>query len=218
MKVLELLVDYKHYYFTGIKTTLMLSFFGLLIGTSLGGILSLMKLSKFKIPKAIASIYIEIFRGTPMMVQIALVYFGSYVVMGVKMDVFLAALIAVSLNSASYVAEIIRSGIQSVDKGQWEASSSLGLSKGLTMRHVILPQAVKNVLPALGNEFVTLIKETAVASTIGVMDLMRASTVVQSSSYQPFAPLVIVAMIYFLMTFTLSKFLGIFEGRLSKSD
>src|SRR5699024_4732586 len=116
------------------------------------------------------------------------------------------------------VAEIIRSGIQSVDKGQWEASSSLGLSKRLTMKHIILPQAVKNVLPALGNEFVTLIKETAVASIIGVMDLMRASTVVQSSSYQPFAPLVIVAIIYFLMTFTLSKLLGIFEGRLSKSD
>ena len=196
----------------------MLSFFGLIIGTSLGGILSLMKLSKFKLPKVISSTYIEIFRGTPMMVQIALVYFGSYVVMGVNMDGFLAALIAVSLNSAAYVAEIIRSGIQSVEKGQWEASSSLGLSKGLTMRHIILPQAIKNILPALGNEFVTLIKETAVASTIGVVDLMRASTIVQSSSFQPFTPLAIVAVIYFIMTFTLSKLVGIFEGRLSKSD
>ena len=129
-----------------------------------------------------------------MMVQIAIVYFGSYVMMGVNVDGFIAALIAVSLNSAAYVAEIIRSGIQSIDKGQWEASRSLGLSNKQTMRHIILPQAIKNILPALGNEFVTLIKETAVASTIGVADLMYASNS-PSSSYQPFNPLVIVAVI-----------------------
>ncbi|MCF6466031.1 amino acid ABC transporter permease [Clostridium sp. Cult2] len=218
MNVVELLVKYKHYYLIGIKTTILLSFLSLIIGTTLGALLSLLKLSKVKLLRAISSIYIEIVRGTPMMVQIALVYFGSYVIMGVNMDGFLAALIAVSLNSAAYVAEIIRSGIQSIDKGQTEASRSLGLSEGQTMRYIILPQAIKNILPALGNEFVTLIKETAVASTIGVADLMYASKIVQSRSFQPFNPLIIVAVIYFIFTFTLSKVIGLFERRLAHND
>ena len=114
MNIIELFIEYKHYYLIGIKITLILSFLSLIIGTTLGAILSLMKLSKFKILRVIATVYIEVFRGTPMMVQIALVYFGSYVLIGVNMDGFLAALIAVSLNSAAYVAEIIRSGIQSI--------------------------------------------------------------------------------------------------------
>ncbi|MFS8541816.1 MAG: amino acid ABC transporter permease, partial [Tissierellales bacterium] len=202
MKVLELFVNYKHYYITGIKITILLSFLSLIAGVLLGTLLCLLKMSKFKLLSIISSIYIEVVRGTPMMVQIALVYFGSYVLMGVTMDGFLAALIAVSLNSAAYVAEIIRSGIQSIDKGQWEASRSLGLSNSQTMRHIILPQAIKNILPALGNEFVALIKETAVASTIGVAELMYASKIVQSNSYQAFNPLIIVAVIYFIMTFT----------------
>ena len=218
MNVVKLFVEYKYYYLIGIRTTLLISFLSLIIGTALGALLSLFKLSKVKILRAISTIYIEIVRGTPMMVQIALVYFGSYVIMGVNMDGFLAALIAVSLNSAAYVAEIIRSGIQSIDKGQREASKSLGLSDGQTMRYIILPQAIKNILPALGNEFVTLIKETAVASTIGVADLMYASKIVQSSSFQPFNPLIIVAIIYFIITFTLSQLIGLFERRLAHND
>lgn len=218
MNVAELFVEYKDYYLIGIKTTLSISFLALIIGTTLGALFSILKLSKFKLLKLISTIYIEIVRGTPMMVQIALVYFGSYVAMGVNIDGFLAALIAVSLNSAAYVAEIIRSGIQSIDKGQTEASKSLGLSDRQTMRYIILPQAVKNILPALGNEFVTLIKETAVASTIGVADLMYTSRIVQSSSFQPFNPLIIVAVIYFIFTFTLSQLIGVFERRLAHND
>ena len=205
LNIIELLIKYQDYYITGIKVTLALSFFSLLIGTTLGSLLSLLKLSKLKILSWIATVYIEIVRGTPMMVQIAIVCFGSFVLFGINMDGFLAALIAVSLNSAAYVAEIIRSGIQSIDKGQTEASRSLGMSSGQTMRHIILPQAIKNILPTLGNEFVTLIKETSVASTIGVVDLMRASNIVQSTSYEPFTPLIIVAIIYFIFTFTLSQ-------------
>lgn len=218
MKILELFAEYNQYYLIGVKITLMLSFFSLIIGTTLGGLLSLLRLSKFKIFRAIATTYIEIIRGTPMMVQISLVYFGSYTLFGADMDKFAAALIAVSLNSAAYVAEIIRSGIQSIDKGQWEASRSLGLSNSQTMIYIILPQAIKNILPALGNEFVTLIKETAVASTIGVIDLMHASKIVQSSSFEAFSPLVIVAILYFVITFTLSKLIGALERRLSYSD
>ena len=218
MDIIELFIKYKHYYLTGIKVTLFLSFFSLIIGTTLGSILSLMKLSKVKIINWISTIYIELVRGTPMMVQIAIVYFGSYVLTGINIDGFIAAVIAVSLNSAAYVAEIIRSGIQSVDKGQTEASRSLGLSSGQTMRHIILPQAVKNILPTFGNEFVTLIKETSVASTIGVADLMYASKIVQSTSYQPFTPLIIVAIIYFIFTFSLSQLIGMFERRLARND
>ncbi|WMM23997.1 amino acid ABC transporter permease [Tissierella sp. MB52-C2] len=218
MNIIELLVKYKYYYLTGIKITLLISFLSLIIGGTLGALLSLLRLSKYKILKFISTIYIEAVRGTPMMVQIALVYFGSYVIMGVNMDGFLAALIAVSLNSAAYIAEIIRSGIQSIDKGQAEASRSLGISHKQTMRHIILPQAIKNILPALGNEFVTLIKETSVASTIGVADLMYASKIVQSNSFQPFNPLIIVAVIYFIFTFTLSQLIGLLERRLSHND
>jgi His/Glu/Gln/Arg/opine family amino acid ABC transporter permease subunit len=215
MKVLELFLEYKEYYIIGIRITLILSFLSLIVGAVLGTILSIMKLSKFNLLRLVSSTYIEVIRGTPMMVQISLVYFGSYVAMGADMNAFLAALIAVSLNSAAYVAEIIRSGIQSIDKGQIEAGRSLGLSEWQILRYIILPLAIRNILPALGNEFVTLIKETSVASTIGVADLMYTSKIVQSSSYQPFDPLVIVAVIYFIFTFSLSKFIGIFEKRLA---
>lgn len=218
LKIAQLLVEYKYYYLTGIKITLLLSFLSLVIGTTLGGFLSLLKLSKSRILSFIASVYIEAVRGTPMMVQISLVYFGSYVLTGVELSGFISALIAVSLNSAAYVAEIVRSGIQSIDKGQTEASRSLGISQRQTMRHIILPQAVKNILPSLGNEFVTLIKETSVASTIGVAELMYASKIVQSSSFQPFHPLVIVAIIYFVFTFSISQLIGLLERRLAHND
>ncbi|MCB5559934.1 amino acid ABC transporter permease [Anaerosalibacter bizertensis] len=218
MNIVKLLVEYKHYYLIGIKTTLLISFLSLIIGSTLGALLSLLKLSKVKPLRFISTAYIEIVRGTPIMVQIALVYFGSYVILGTNMDGFLAALIAVSLNSAAYVAEIIRSGIQSIDKGQLEASRSLGLSNSQTMKYIIMPQAIRNILPALGNEFVTLIKETSVASTIGVADLMYASKIVQSSSFQPFNPLIIVAIIYFIITFSLSQLVGLLERRLVHND
>ena len=139
-----------------------------------------MRLSKNKLLKFISTIYIEAIRGTPIIVQISMVYFGTYALFGLDIDKFLSALIAVALNSAAYVAEIIRSGIQSIDKGQTEASRSLGVSQKDTMRHIILPQAIKNILPALGNEFVTLIKETSVASVIGTADLMYSSKIVTS--------------------------------------
>lgn len=218
MSIIELFIKYRVYFFTGIKITLLLSFASLILGTTLGSIISLMKLSKYKILRFIATVYIELLRGTPMILQISIVYFGSYVLLGFDMDGFWAALIAVSLNSAAYVAEIIRSGIQSIDKGQSEASRSLGLTSGQTMRHIILPQAVKNILPTLGNEFITLIKETSVASTIGVADLMYASKIVQGSSFQPFNPLLIIAILYLIFTFTLSQLVGIFERKLAHND
>lgn len=218
LDIIELVVKYKQYYITGIKITLLLSFLSLIIGGTLGALISLLRLSKVKFLRFIASVYIEVVRGIPMLVMISLVFFGSYVLSGVDLNAFISTLIAVSLNSAAYVAEIVRSGIQSIDKGQTEASRSLGISQSQTMRHVIFPQAIKNILPALANEFVTLIKETSVASTIGLAELMFASKTVQSASYQPFKPLVIVAVIYFILTFTLSQLIGLFERRLAHND
>lgn len=218
MGVLELFVKYRYYYFQGIKNTILLSFFALFIGSFLGFLLGVMRLSKNKIMKFISSVYVEAIRGTPILVQIYLVYFGSYALLGIDIDKFLSALIAVALNSAAYVAEIIRSGIQSIDKGQTEASRSLGVSESDTMRYIILPQAIKNILPALGNEFVTLIKETSVASIIGTADLMYSSKIVTSKSMAPFTPYVVIAIIYFILTFTISQLVAYFERRLTHSD
>lgn len=218
MNIIELVVKYKHYYLTGIAITLLLSFLALIIGAVLGSLISLLKISKNKFLGFLATAYIEVVRGIPMIVQISLVFYGSDVLFGVDMSPFMASLVAVSLNSAAYVAEIIRSGIQSIDPGQSEASRSLGISERQTMRHIIFPQAIKNILPALGNEFVTLIKETSVASTIGVAELMFASKIVQSSSWQPFKPLIVVAVVYFIITFTLSQLMRFFERRLAHND
>ena len=217
MGIVELFIKYKAYYITGIKVTFLLSLFSLVIGTSLGALIGFIQMSKSKILKGISKLYIEIVRGTPMMVQITIVYFGSFLFFGVDMNGFLAALIAVSLNSAAYVAEIIRSGIQSIDRGQEEAGKSLGLTEYQNMKYIILPQAIKNILPALGNEFVTLIKETSVASTIGVADLMLAGKNVQSISYEAFTPYLVVAIIYFIMTFGLTKLIALLEGRFLKN-
>jgi len=214
-ELVNILIKYKEYYIDGVKITLALSFISLFAGTLLGSLISLIKLSKSKLLSTLASIYIEVVRGTPMMIQIAVVYFGTYVAIGLDINAFTAAVIAVSLNSAAYVAEIIRSGIQSIEKGQWEASKSIGLSHRQTLRYIILPQAVKNILPALGNEFVTLIKETSVASTIGVTDLMYASTTIRAASFKSFSPLLIVAIIYFIMTFSLSKLVKLLEKKLN---
>lgn len=218
MSLINLFIKYKYYFITGIQTTLVLSFVSLIIGTILGTGISLIRLSDNKILRGIATAYIEIVRGTPMMVQLSIILYGSHIVFGLDIGSFLAAIIAVSLNSAAYVAEIIRSGIQSIEKGQREASRSLGMSKNQTMRHVILPQAINNILPALGNEFITLVKETSVASTIGVTEIMFGGQKVQQASFQPFEPLIIIAIIYFTITFSLSKLVQLFERRLSHND
>ena len=184
----------------------------------LGVILSLMKLSNNKLARAFSSAYIEIIRGTPLLVQIYLIYYGLPMILPMDLGRMTLGTIAVLLNSAAYIAEIIRAGIQSIDKGQSEASRSLGMSKSMTMRYVIIPQAVKNILPALGNEFITLVKESAVLSVIGIHDLMYNADTLRGITYRPFIPLIYAAIIYFIITFILSKLLRIFERRLEASD
>lgn len=216
--MLEILIKYSSYFITGLKSTLWLSVISVLIGILIGSLLALMKLSKHKPLKWIAAVYIEIVRGTPMITQLFIVYFGSYVLFGLDMNPFIAGIIAVSLNSGAYVAEIIRSGIQSIDKGQMEAGRSLGMPHSMTMKEIIMPQAVKNILPALCNEFITVIKETSIVSVIGVTDLMYNVNIVRGISFRPLEPLLIAAVIYFILTFGLSKAVNILEGKMKQSD
>ncbi|CAK8053731.1 ABC transporter substrate-binding protein/permease [Eupransor demetentiae] len=203
---------YGHYFIAGTGITLALAVIGVAIGVSLGTILALMKLSSTWVIKALGNIYVEYVRGTPLLVQAFMVFFGTQA-LGLSFSAFASGALAMGLNSAAYVAEIIRSGIDSVDKGQMEAARSLGFTRAKSMRLVILPQAVRTILPALGNEFVSVIKEGSVVSVIGVGELMYETGVVQGASFEPFMPLVITSLIYFVLTFSISRFLGFVEHR-----
>ncbi|HFQ6165415.1 TPA: ABC transporter permease subunit [Staphylococcus aureus] len=209
---------YGSFFLKGIKITILISLIGVALGSILGAFIALMKLSKIKIISWIASIYIEILRGTPMLVQVFIVFFGITAALGLDISALVCGTIALVINSSAYIAEIIRAGINAVDKGQMEAARSLGLNYRQTMKSVIMPQAIKNILPALGNEFVTLIKESSIVSTIGVGEIMFNAQVVQGISFDPFTPLLVAAALYFVLTFVLTRIMNMIEGRLNASD
>ncbi|UXT69773.1 ABC transporter permease subunit [Staphylococcus aureus] len=209
---------YGSFFLKGIKITILISLIGVALGSILGAFVALMKLSKIKIISWIASIYIEILRGTPMLVQVFIVFFGITAALGLDISALVCGTIALIINSSAYIAEIIRAGINAVDKGQMEAARSLGLNYRQTMKSVIMPQAIKNILPALGNEFVTLIKESSIVSTIGVGEIMFNAQVVQGISFDPFTPLLMTAALYFVLTFVLTRIMNMIEGRLNASD
>ncbi|HDG6926433.1 TPA: ABC transporter permease subunit [Staphylococcus aureus P100455] len=209
---------YGSFFLKGIKITILISLIGVALGSILGAFVALMKLSKIKIISWIASIYIEILRGTPMLVQVFIVFFGITAALGLDISALVCGTIALVINSSAYIAEIIRAGINAVDKGQMEAARSLGLNYRQTMKSVIMPQAIKNILPALGNEFVTLIKESSIVSTIGVGEIMFNAQVVQGISFDPFTPLLVAVALYFVLTFVLTRIMNMIEGRLNASD
>lgn len=209
---------YGSFFLKGIKITILISLIGVALGSILGAFVALMKLSKIKIISWIVSIYIEILRGTPMLVQVFIVFFGITAALGLDISALVCGTIALVINSSAYIAEIIRAGINAVDKGQMEAARSLGLNYRQTMKSVIMPQAIKNILPALGNEFVTLIKESSIVSTIGVGEIMFNAQVVQGISFDPFTPLIVAAALYFVLTFVLTRIMNMIEGRLNASD
>ncbi|HCV3722185.1 TPA: ABC transporter permease subunit [Staphylococcus aureus] len=209
---------YGSFFLKGIKITILISLIGVALGSILGAFVALMKLSKIKIISWIASIYIEILRGTPMLVQVFIVFFGITAALGLDISALVCGTIALVINSSAYIAEIIRAGINAVDKGQMEAARSLGLNYRQTMKSVIMPQAIKNILPALGNEFVTLIKESSIVSTIGVGEIMFNAQVVQGISFDPFTLLLVAAALYFVLTFVLTRIMNMIEGRLNASD
>jgi polar amino acid transport system permease protein len=211
------MLKYSHLFVSGLLMTLKLTFLAVTIGVILGLIVALIKMSSIKPISFIGASYVEIIRGTPLLVQLLLIYNGL-MQFGIDIPAFTAGVSALAINSAAYVAEIIRAGIQAVDPGQNEAARSLGMTHAMAMRYVIIPQAIKNILPALGNEFIVMLKESAIVSVIGFADLTRQADIIQSITYKYFEPYIIIAAIYFVMTFIFSRLLGIFERRLRAGD
>lgn len=203
----------------GVKYTLILSAIAVIFGAIIGSLLAFGRLSKFRVLRWFCEAYTEVIRGTPLLLQLYLFVLVCPNLFSGLFHLSQFTWIAVSLcfNSGAYVSEIIRSGIQSVDKGQTEAARSLGMNASQTMLKVVMPQAIKNILPAIGNEFVSVIKETSMASTFFVGDLMTSYLKVKGATYLAFECLIIVAVIYFVLTFGLSKLIGLYERKLNKA-
>ncbi|BCZ49061.1 amino acid ABC transporter permease [Clostridium gelidum] len=223
---------YSGYFLKGTEITIILAFFAVLFGTILGLVLTLLRRSNFKPISSInfkpisfiATAYVEFVRGTPLLVQIYIIYIGFPKlnglpkVMGIPMEDVLVGVIALALNSAAYVSEIMRAGIDAVDKGQMEAARSLGMNQKLAMFYIVIPQAFKNILPALGNEFISVIKESSQVSVIGVAELMYNAGVVRGNTALGLEPIIVAAVIYFIITFTMTRILGYVERRMKASD
>lgn len=209
------------YIVDGLKVTLLVTFFAVLIGIVIGFLVATVrstydKTGRLKILNILCQIYLTVIRGTPVVVQLLIIYF---VIFGnVNIDKIPVAIMAFGFNSGAYVAEIFRSGIMSIDGGQFEAGRSLGFNYVQTMRYIIMPQAFKNVLPALGNEFIVLLKETSVAGYIALQDLTKAGDIIRSRTYDAFMPLIAVALIYLAMVLIFTKLVNMLERRLRNSD
>ena len=209
------------YIWDGLGVTLKVTFFAVLLGIVLGFLVAIVRSTydrtgKLKLLNAICKLYLTVFRGTPVVVQLLIIYF---VIFGsVDISKILVAVLAFGINSGAYVAEIFRSGIMSIDNGQFEAGRSLGFNYTQTMVHIIMPQAFKNVRPALGNEFISLLKETSVSGYIALQDLTKGGDIIRSRTYDAFMPLIAVAAIYLVMVLIFSKLVSILERRLRSSD
>ena len=211
----------------GMACTVTLSALTVLFGFILALALAISRMSKVAPLRWLSTVYVEVFRATPMLVQVFIVYYvlladiplPAFKLFGfIRTERMIPGVIALSMNSAAYLSEIIRSGIQSIDHGQTEAARSLGMNQAQTMRHIILPQAIKNILPAIANEFVTIIKESSICYTIGVQDIMSAVKSAQMAAFTIAEPLLIAAAIYFCLTFPTSKIIAYFERRMSRGD
>ena len=223
----ETCLKYSQMFLEGMVSTVTMSALTVILGFMLALCLALIRMSRFKPLSILASAYVEVFRATPLMVQLFIIYY--IVLNGVELPAFklfgiirfermMPGVFALSLNSAAYLSEIIRSGIQSIDGGQTEAARSLGMTQAQNMRYIILPQAIKNILPAIANEFVTIIKESSICWTIGVQEVMFAVNSIKSATYFIGEPLIIAACVYFCLTFPTSKIIAYFERRMSRGD
>ncbi len=213
----ELVTFVPHFLFIlqGILVTLEYSVMGVSLGLILGTVLAICKIVELKALRLFAHGYTSIFRGTPLLIQLTIIYFGLPGLLGLKLGVFQAGVMAFSLNSGAYVSEIIRAGITSVDNGQIEAAKALGITPILRMKDIILPQAFRNILPALVNELINLVKESALISVIGGMDLMRRAQVVCAETYTFFTPMLTAVVAYYILVLVISGFAMILEKRLS---
>jgi len=218
MESLKLMWDSLPYLLVGAVTTLEISGIAVLIGILLGTLVGLGRVSGPRWLAALLTAYVEVLRGTPLLTQLLLVVLGLPQVLHVQFDPFTAAVITIGINSSAYVGEIIRAGIQSIDKGQMEAARSLGMSRGQAMIYVILPQAFKQVIPPLVNEVVSLIKESSLVSAISLKELTRTAQLIGSRTFNLFPPLLGAALIYLALTLSLSRLAGVLERRLKVSD
>ena len=219
---------YASYFIRGVEYTLILSAAAVLLAIIPALLLALMRLSKVRVLRWISGAYIAVFRSTPMLVQLSIVYFGvfyaiklpSYMLFGfINVQMFIPGVVALALNSAAYVAEIFRAGILAVDQGQTEAARSLGLTQAQTMKLVVLPQAVKNILPTLANELVTMIKESSICGTImGIQELMWGAKTVATTTHLMMSPYLLAAAIYFCINFPATKAIEAFERRMRRGD
>ncbi len=224
-RFIEFFIEYEGYktVIEGLENTLKIAICGLLIGIVIGTLIAIVRvLPKYKLlPRllnGVCSIYVAFFRGTPMVVQLLLSYYVALPLMGINIPSVTVALFVFGLNSGAYISEIMRGGIQSVDPGQMEGGRAMGLSFSTTMLKIVIPQAVKNILPTLGNEFITLIKETSVVSFVGALDLYVAFNRIGSNSYEFMVPYLVMALIYIVLVLVISGLVKLMERSLSKSD
>ena len=210
---------YWRFYLQGFSLTIRLSVFAVFFGTIIGILIVLLRRSKMKPIKIIGDAYVGFIRGTPLLAQIYLVYIGIPAIFkGYDLPEFTVGVIALSLNAAAYISETIRSGIEAVNIGQTEAARSLGMSPGQTMKDIILPQAFKNILPALGNQFIGITRDTSMLSVIGCAEIMYKTTIVRGNTARGLEPVIVASLIYLGITLVLTRLLGIAERRLKKSD
>ncbi|WP_025335189.1 amino acid ABC transporter permease [Paenibacillus sabinae] len=217
MNLLNMAYEYRSFFLTGLQYTLLLAIIGVICGFVLGIVVALLRMSSFRVLRWIAAAWVEFLRGTPMLVQLFIIHYGLTSI-GLEFTALQSGAITLTINSSAYLAEIFRAGIQGVDRGQMEASRSLGMTHAMTMRYIILPQALKNVLPAIGNEFITIIKESSIVGMIGATDLFFQARTITTITYDGLTPLLVIALMYFILTFTLSKVLGRLERRWNTSD
>lgn len=217
-QIIDLWNKYSYVFINGLIGTLGLAALTVLAATVLGTLIAIMKLSKILVLDVITSAYIAVLRGTPILLQLYFFWLILPKILPFELSDTSSIIIALIINSSSYVAEIIRAGIQAVDKGQVEAARSLGMTAVNTMKQIVLPQAVKNILPALGNEYINMVKQTSLASVFFVPELMTSYKTVQSATFLAIPPLVIVGAIYLVVTAVLSKGLNLFERRLQRNE
>ena len=217
-KILKILSKYSHVFIDGLGGTLWLAAITVVCGTILGILVALMRMSKLKPVNIVADAYIEVLRGTPILLQLYFFWIGIPKILPFAISDTACIIIALIVNSSAYISEIIRAGIDAVDKGQSEAARSIGLSEFNVMTRIILPQAIKNILPALANQFIAMVKETSLASVFFVGELMTSYRIVSSTTYLPLPALTIAGVIYFVLNFVLSKLVRLMERRLKVSD
>ena len=216
--IITVVERYWSLFLSGLGYTLLLALITVVCGTLLGSLIALMRMARFRPLSVVATAFIEVIRGTPLLLQLYVFYFLVPKIMPFEIGEFTSVSMALVINSTAYVAEIIRAGILAVDRGQTEAARSLGMDSRQTMVRIVMPQAVKNILPALCNEFVAVVKETSLASTFFVGDLMTVFRRINASIFMTLEPLIVVGIIYFAVTFTMSKAVGVLERRLKYSD